>query len=224
MPRKRRPARGMGRVIARRIAELGLTPQELAAAARLHKGTIYCILDGRTASPRPSTVRALAKVLRITVGELTGVEQLDLLPEQDEDGGQHPLEVLLLEEFGRFPPSQQVEAARVAMFALVDTLLGMGRAIQADLYDQVTEPPTSSHEDGAWPARVAEPTVRTSEDQGWPTSLLREQFRRLPPAAKKPAARAAIGAMVDLRLARGSEPSPSLYRHLYAAARFTRRR
>jgi|LakMenEpi03Aug12_release.lakeMendotaPanAssembly.Ray.scaffolds.fasta_scaffold427433_2 transcriptional regulator with XRE-family HTH domain len=64
------PRTKMGQAIERLAGERGLHLDQVAEKAGIRGPTLYRILTGRIESPRASTVLALAKALRVPVGDL----------------------------------------------------------------------------------------------------------------------------------------------------------
>lgn len=183
MPRIRRPAYGaLGQRLEEALRARELTPLELAAAARVHKGTLYKMLDGRTSHPHLSTLRRLCKVLQIDLYELLDREQLELITRGSTHESLSEIEELLVAEIRTFPPSEQKEATEHALFAVLEVQLGMGRGAPARLYDELRS--------------------RRSPSPEWLEGLLRQQLREVPRESRIPAVQAALGGLVDLRILR----------------------
>ncbi|MCA1791454.1 MAG: helix-turn-helix domain-containing protein, partial [Thioalkalivibrio sp.] len=139
MPRNRKPAKGeLGRRVERAMLERGLNPQALAAAARVHKGTLYHILQGKTRHPHHSTLRRICKILQLDLAELIGAEQLEIFGLQLERAGVlSELEELLLAEIRTFTGQQMQAAAEVAVLAMLKVKLGMGRGASTHIFDEI---------------------------------------------------------------------------------------
>jgi transcriptional regulator with XRE-family HTH domain len=178
----------LGKELHSAIAERGLVPQEVAAAARVHKGTLYAILRGTTQRPHYSTLRRLCKVLQVDIERFLQPEQLELLQEVaitlQESGTLSELEELLVLEIRTFTGEQLAQAAEAALVALMETKVGIGCG-----------PGISLHEE-----------IRSAERHSftWIEELVSHQLNNLPRASRLAAVQAALGALVDLRIMRGS--------------------
>jgi transcriptional regulator with XRE-family HTH domain len=162
----------------------GLNPQQLAAAARVHKGTLYRLIAGRTAEPHHSTMRKICKILELDIAELVGSEQLDLLDQRIEKSpGALILESLLASEISKFPEDQRGEAAATCLFALLEVKLGAGRGAHPTYYEE----------------------VRRADPAAYP-SLVTSQLESIRPAFRLEAVRHALGALIDLSAALGDAP------------------
>lgn len=64
------PRTKLGQAIERLAGERGLHLDQVADKAGIKSPTLYRIVTGRIESPKTSTVLALAKALRVTIGEL----------------------------------------------------------------------------------------------------------------------------------------------------------
>jgi transcriptional regulator with XRE-family HTH domain len=195
MPRHRPAPRGrLGNSLSRALDACGLTPQEAAAAARVHKGTLYKILGGLTRNPHHSTLRRLCKVLQIDIAHLIGAEQLELLKGDAESSAMlSEIEKLLVLELRSFSREYLREATEIALRSLLDVKLGMGRGA-GKIYSQ-----------RILPSRVS---LRGAE------LLVVRQLREVPPLVRPAAVRSAMGALVDFRLIQGAQPSVELFRSI----------
>jgi transcriptional regulator with XRE-family HTH domain len=198
MPRLRTPARGnIGTVLSSAIDSLGLTPQHVAAAARVHKGTLYKILSGVTRAPHHSTLRSLCKVLCLDIAELLGAEQLEMLgTDLENSGALSGMEQLLVLELQSFPKALRQQAVDVAVLALLEVKLGMG---------------------GGAGTRGRNPALRRKTAGS--VGLAVRHLRGIPNLAQPAAVRSALGALLDLRMIRGDPPTPELFGSMHRLRR-----
>jgi transcriptional regulator with XRE-family HTH domain len=154
------------------------SPQEVAAAARLNKGTLYRILGGETQSPHTSTLRRLCKVLGIPLSDLLDAEQLDLLDQLEKDKSYSAdLARTLSSRLDMFEGEDRRRAAALAVFAILEVKVGaVGGSVAAQL-ESVSSAGTSE---------VASAVV--------------DVLGSMPCALQPAALRAALGALLDLQI------------------------
>jgi predicted transcriptional regulator len=200
MPRRPVAPNGvLGKELYDAICERGLVPQEVAAAARMHKGTLYAILSGKTQRPHYSTLRRLCKVLQVDIGRFLQPEQLELLDvvatTLQERGTLSELGELLVLEIRSFTGEQLTQAAEAALVALMETKVGIGCGPGVGLHEEILSAERHSF--------------------SWIEELVSRQLDDLPRASRLAAVQAAIGALVDLRIMRGASPSPAEYARIH---------
>jgi transcriptional regulator with XRE-family HTH domain len=181
------------------LAERRISPLEAAAAARISKGTLYRILEGRTKQPHLKTVRRLAKVLGLDVAELLGAEQLQLALaglEMESTGILSEMERLLVAELRSFPTAEIPFAAVLAALAILETTLGSRYGEFANTDNDV----------GTLRERVLALPIE---------ELVRYELRKVPKELRPSAVRAALAALVDLRLLRGEPPTSAMYQSAF---------
>lgn len=198
MPRRSAPAKGnLGTTIERAIRNLQLTPQQVAAAARIDKGTLSRILNGETLRPHLSTLRRICKVLQLDFATVAEVEQLELLVEvYEESGVLTEIESLLLAELRVVEPHDLHQAADLALWAMVDVKLGMGRG-PGPCYFGLS---------GKEPPKVVQ-------------EMVLRQVREIPAAVRPAAVRAALGALTDFRIFQSAAPARDAYRRITSLQR-----
>lgn len=171
--------------------DLGVTIGQLAIACRVHPATLHRILTGKTANPRGSTIRALARVLRIPLEELTDQIEHPALTESYEVG--HKLERVLSSHFYALEPDVRGAAAYAAVVALFDVGQETGRHRDMAHLQSVTRAARS----------------RSGRDARLVAALI-SQFRDLPRLLQRRGAREAVRAMIDVQLRAGFDPTTDL--------------
>lgn len=162
-----------------------MEPQQLAAAARLSKGTIYNILSGRTQAPRYSTWQRICKVLQVDIATVLGAEQLDLIERDIQASGiLGPLEQLLVAEIDRFDRKYVQQAGEIAVTSLLEVKLGMGRG----------------------PHEAFHRALRGKRSVAAVTQVVMDQLYEVPVALRLDAVRAALGALFDYGRMSGEGP------------------
>lgn len=190
-----RPLSDVGSRIYSRMRELDLTLPAIAAAAGVSPSTLYRIMKGGKGSkdgPRLRTKRKLAKALRVPMAQLFDESQLEILDQHEPALDQEPsqLELLILHQFRTVKPSFRRHAARAAVFALVDMILGVSSELHDDELQLLS--------------------IAKAEDHF--QQLLPTLFRLLPPKVRRTGAKMAISAMVNVEMAANRVPSEPLYR------------
>lgn len=187
-----RPLSDVGSRIYSRMRELDLKPPEIAAAAGVSPSTLYRIMKGSKDGPRLRTKRMLAKALRVPMAQLFDEPQLEILDQHEPPLDREPsrLELLILHQFRTVKPSFRRHAARAAVFALVDMILGVSSELNDDQLQLLS--------------------VAKAEDHFH--KLLPTLFRLLPPKVRRTGAKMAISAMVNVEMAANRVPSEPLYR------------
>lgn len=182
------------------MLRLDLSPQEVAAAARIHKGTLYKILAGETENPHHSTLRRICKAVGIDFASVVGSEQLELLNQKaDESGTARDLEGTLVKQLRRFTAPERALANHAAAARLADVQLAMVSGSKTRCYTSLRRLRRSS-------ATAAE-------------GMLVRQLRRIPPAARSAAVQAAVGILLDLHLLSGAPPCSETYSEVSAIRR-----
>ena len=200
MPRPNVQPRGnTGKRLAKAMRELQLSPQEVAAAARIHKGTLYKLLVGKTKRPHHGTLRRLCKVLGVDIAELLGAEQLQLAlfgRELERTGVLTELEELLVAEILSFSSEDAKLAVAAVVAAVRETKLGEGQGIS----------------NGPRPYTVDE--ILTEIHSFTIEEAVENEMRQLSREMRLVATRTALGVLVDLKLLKGAAPSSELYRRI----------
>lgn len=186
------PAQPLSQIIQDRKDHLGLTTNQLAIAAGLHKTTLYRILAGVTKDPRAVTLRKLARALRLSITDLTDQIEPEALQEHFEID--HPLADILIEQLHALSEGLQLAGAMAAVSAMLDVEAGLGE--RKELPSTVNE----------LLRRESQPS--STELQG----LLRSLFQRIPRLLQRTAVREAVRAMIDVQLRFGEPPSAGTYR------------
>jgi transcriptional regulator with XRE-family HTH domain len=198
MPRPDVQGRGrVGKRLKKALRECGLTVQEAAAAARLDKGTVYRLVTGQTKRPHYSTMRSLCKVLNVDIAEIWGAEQLQFALfglEMESRGLITDLEQLLVDEIRSFPEKEIEDAISIAILAVLEVRLGRGRGVGVTVY------------------RGLRHLRRVSESIEDAVTL---ELRQVPQEMQQAAVRAALGALIDLRLLAGKHPTRAAYSRIF---------
>ena len=175
------------------MAALKLTAEEVAAAARVQKGTLYRILSGRTKQPHYSTLRRLCKVLQLDIASVLCSEQLEIIKSRfDSESPTTELEELLRAQVRSFPEAHRTAAIEAVVFALVCGDLESGH-----------RPPPGFD---ALKQQIRAASAEAAE------ILMIQRLRDVPREVRPTTVQYALGFLVDLRLALGASPEAAMYR------------